>query len=437
MATAPTPSFVVKPAQLAIAALAAVFLAYEIVVVGLANRYQESNPRRALAWNANDPDALVRLARSLLDTRIPRSKDGAAVPADQRSARNLSAQTLNEIAEASTRALSVEPSLAPALANLALVEEGRNQPDRARALMDLAYARNLRDTVAQNWLLEDSLRRQDFRKAVATLDTMLRTREAFPEIQAYLSILTALAVFPPAMPAVAEALSRQPLWRANFFGALLSAPAKSDALERLYTIMDRLPNAPTLRETQPYIDMLVKDQKYEQAHRVWAASMAQPGAADATLFNADFQFPASGAGFDWALQSARGADVAVRGAPPEPRTLNVEFSGARVGAIGVSHLLYLAPGNYVFSGEAYAPSLQTPVGLTWTLTCVGPARTILATTPAIRSAPNWSPFEATIVVPGTACGAQALRLELPARVALEQQISGEIAFRQLKIERRS
>ena len=104
--------------------------------------------------------------------------------------------------------------------------------------------------------------------------------------------------------------------------------------------------------------------------------------------------------------------------------MRVVFSNTRVPYRQVSKLLVLPPGQYQLDGTVKAEGLDTPRGMRWTVSCVGSNGAPLAMTDDYLGTFSWRAFSVSFAVPQQGCVAQTLRIELDARVALDQQAAG-------------
>jgi hypothetical protein len=113
--------------------------------------------------------------------------------------------------------------------------------------------------------------------------------------------------------------------------------------------------------------------------------------------------------------------------------LAVDFFGGRVPFQHVQHDLLLPPGKYRLRGQERAEALQNERGLRWRIACTHEPAGTLAATENLRGDVDWRPFAVDFEVPET-CGAQRLFLELPARVLMEQEVSGGVRYKDLDVE---
>jgi tetratricopeptide (TPR) repeat protein len=393
------------------------FLAWEIATRTMAVVYERTDPERALNWDSRDAIALLELAQRDISTLAP----GKTPPqADLAQARGLAEQ-----------ALRLDPLAPRALTDLGRIAEGQGDAPRAAALMELAGKRALRDALAQGWLVNHALSRGDFATALHHLDAILRTQPG--ALDQTLPLLVAFISYPGAATPLVHLLETDPPWRAWFLDAAASLLADRAALGRFYAELGAGPHPPSQQELQPYFDRLIKDGLFKEAYAAWVETLPPGRRADpGLLYNGAFQYPLSGAEFDWKVVQSLGADVEIAGGA-EDRTLRVEFSGARVDFHNVSHLLALQPGTYRLSGEVEAEALHTERGLWWRVFCASRPDLSLGSSELVSDSTPWRTFTLSFAVPAEGCQAQVLQLELPARIALEGVISGVVSYRHLTI----
>jgi hypothetical protein len=339
----------------------------------------------------------------------------------------VSAENLAKARALAEEALCDEPLAPGVLTILGRIAEMQGDQKRAEALMELVGQRALRDYYAQAWLANNALKKGDFAGVLPHLDAILRTQPDMADRP--LQLLAAFISVPRALFPLEELLKTDPPWRPWFLQEVAAKSSDRAALERLYADLAAGAHPPTDKELGFYLDRLIKDGSYDKAYQVWHATLSAPQAADqALLYDGNFQYPLSGAAFDWQIQEALGADVDVAGG-----SLRIEFSGARVDFKNVSHLLVLPAGSYRLSGEVEAEELHTERGLWWRVFCLGHPDASLGETELVASSTPWRPFDLTFQIPAESCPAQVLQLELPARVALEKRIEGVVSYRNMAV----
>jgi hypothetical protein len=220
--------------------------------------------------------------------------------------------------------------------------------------------------------------------------------------------------------------------------AFLANRSEFDASAALLQALAAARAPATPAELSFYLDALVQENLFERAYFAWLDSLpADRSQQIAYVYNGDFAAPLENSPFDWRFAAQNVADVGVAGSPA-PATgpaLRIEFTGRRVSAPLASELLMLPPGDYVLSGNAMTEQLVNERGLWWTLSCADKDRNLsLGSTERMSGNRPWQKFATRFEVPPS-CTAQWLRLELAARVSLEQQVSGTAWFGGLSVRR--
>jgi hypothetical protein len=330
------------------------------------------------------------------------------------------------------RALLASPLESAALRILATVAQHRAEPDRAEALMREAGARWPFDQTAQVWLLNRALADGDYSKALHHIDILLRTRPHTGE--SLLPTLLALAGTEGAVEALADRLSAAPPWREWMLREL--AKGSEDPLRplALFTAMRARGSSASPAELTPFLQRLIDSGRAPEAYILWVQSLpAEELQHLGNVINPGFERPLAGVPFDWTIASPRGSAVRIADSPDgaEGRTLRLDFTGGRVAFRHVSQTLLLAPGDYRIAVRGRTEELRNERGLWWTLSCAaGPQ---LATTERISGSTPWTMLEMQVSIPAGGCEAQVLRLELAARVPLEQQVSGAAWFDDVQV----
>lgn len=407
--------------------------AWRIVSDTMAHTLAASDPERALSWNSHNAAALLKLAQQHLAEALLAPDQSAGQSIDQLSRNPSSKADLNEARLLVEHAIRFDILAPGAFTDLARIFDAQGDNRRAETLMELAGQRALRDPVAQGWLLEHALRRGNFVAALPHLDALLRTH---PQVlDRSLPLVVALVSYPAAAGPLTRLLATDPPWRTWFMSAVPARVSNQAALVRFYTALQAGPRPPTEKELQPYLDRLVKDGSYKEAYSRWVESLPlERRTSLGLLYDGNFTNPIENSEFGWKIQSQPGAYIELTGAAGKPdRALLIEFSGARVNFHNVSHLLLLQPGRYQLSGEFEAESLRTERGLWWRLYCVEKPEQTLAHTSLVTQSGPWRPFSISFEIPAKGCLAQELRLELPARIAPETEISGSASYRHMEL----
>jgi hypothetical protein len=95
----------------------------------------------------------------------------------------------------------------------------------------------------------------------------------------------------------------------------------------------------------------------------------------------------------------------------------------------------LTPGNYRFAGK-YTGEVVGPRGLRWRVFCAGAAAKPIGESSMIGGVVSaWQDVDFSFAVPAADCRAQYVQLDLDARMASEQLVTGSMMFDQLQISR--
>lgn len=394
--------------------LAALWIGWRIVADTAAQNMATLAPHTALIWNSGEVAALDQQAQQILA-----DPDGDLDAAQNWAQRALQWHPLDE------RALSL----------LGLIAERKGDRGQADLLMRRAGARSWRDMTTHAWLFDRDFRAKDYAQALQQIDAIMRVAPLDLRTRLF-PALAAFTVEPRAVTALTDFLAESPPWRSWLLLNLSIALANKTRLDELYAALQNTRKPPTAAELAPYLNRLIKDGDYTLAHRIWQATLpASQRANEKYPYNRDFDSPIDGMPFNWTLETIPGADIQIVVAPDggQKRALLVEFSGARVSFANVRQLMLLPPGRYNFSGKVKTEALQTSRGLWWRLYCAETPRNTLGQTDLVSGTMPWTDFSVDFTVPDQECTAQRLQLELPARVASEMQIEGQVWYQYLRI----
>ena len=388
-------------------------LAWRILCHAAADLLAPDEPQAALFWEPTNPVALTNLAQNDL-TKPDETHSRAA-------------------ADYAARLILGDPLAPGALSLYGMATVRMGEVVRAEIIFRVAAAHLPIDLVAHGWLYERALKKGDLFAALAELDILLRGRP-FMTPQIGPSVQALIGTDAEGEAGFERLLSTLPPWRTLLLAYLSSDLKDPDALVRLFGRLQASAAPPTAEEMRPYLDRLVRESRFDQAYLAWLNHLPADRLAHlGLLYNDRFQYPVSNLPFDWSILPVSGASVEVVSEEKE-RILNVEFYGARVSFAHVGHLLMLAPGKYVFSGSARTENLDNERGLRWRIYCVTDPAGSLATTELLKKTTPSHLFRAPFSVPPTGCAAQTLVLEIPARIALETQVSGSASFSSLSID---
>lgn len=336
-----------------------------------------------------------------------------------------------------TTALRNDPLNARALRILGQLAEADGDDSGASKFMHAAAQVSLHQNYANYWLMRKSLQEQDYKSAIGYADVLLRTT---PQSDVY--VVPALAKISEDKTGAAlmkTVLARNPPWRQQFFSLLPNYVTDARTpLDLMFALRnDAVPL--TTQDTRAYVYFLIAHKFYSLAYYAWLQFLpAQDLRQVGLLYNGNFDIPVSGLPFDWTIIPGAGVtiDVVPRPDKKDSGALLVDFQFGRVAYHSVRELVMLTPGSYEFSGEYYG-KLLGPRGVKWRIVCADTgATTNGGESPMITGVTKeWTKLGFTFTVPDKGCVGQYVRLDLEARTASEELISGSILFGNLRISR--
>lgn len=390
------------PVLQSVAVLAATLLLGRwLLLNGMAVALDKTSPRSALAWQADDPEALIRVNE--------REND---VLAKARRAREV---------------LRLRPLDGRAYRQIAETRVAAGDLEGARALFRIALRRSPRDRFSHAWLADDALAQGRVEEALAHLDLLLRIDGVLrPRLFGYLA---AQAARPGFREALVRTLATRPSWASEFLLDWASQPGSGRDLDAVCRALlaANTPLDGSVRNA--WIASLVRDERWTDAWRAWTAPPG-PERASRTdaMFNGGFDLEPAGA-FDWVVESSQGASIDRMAAPEKDgdAALRLEFLDERVDFKPVTQLRLLSPGRYRFEANVRLEALDTERGLRWSIACVRSPDRPLGSSELLRGEKAWTSVQFEFIVPA-GCPAQRIALELAARTALEHRISGVAWF---------
>lgn len=386
------------------------FVGWRSTSIGMADWWARQNPEAALEWRPDHAEAALQAAE-------------VAVYSDAASP---------VVAESSRSSIAAYPLDGRAYRLLA--DAPGTPPNLARALHEIAAERSPRDYLSQAWAINDALQADDYARALARLDNMMRAR---PEIAHHLTpVLAGIASTPEAQAALAAVLSQNPPWRDTVFPRLIDAASSGQVLGALMEDLRARPGGVTAVEQATWLNRLVRDKQYGIAYLAWIASLSSAQQQSiGNVYDGGFEFEPSGAPFDWNFQQVAGAQIeiaAVEGGSGRT-SLRIAFDERATQFSHVSQTLLLAPGRYRFSGRERMADMGESRGLMWAVTCVEDGKPLLETA-RMSGDHDWQAFGADFDVPVLGCTAQQLALRMPP--GSESSLAGAAAFDDLAIETR-
>jgi hypothetical protein len=369
-------------------------------------------PEQALQVHSEQPTALLKLAQTKLDA------------SDDKQARRLA-----------ERALLSDPLNARAMRILGQIAELSNDGPRSWQFMQASVRRSLNESLAMVWLMYKTAERRDYAAAMNYADVLLRTRPQLGK-DVVIPVLARIAENKEAVVAFKEMLSRHPPWRAQFFDALPGSITDARTPLDLLMALKHSPAPPATSELGSYLNFLIGRKFYALAYYTWLQLLPPEQISGAGfVFNGGFTTVPSGLPFDWLISAGAGATVEIDTVPDDGgnRALFARFEDGRVDFGRVAQLIMLAPAQYRLEAT-YKGTLLGQRGLKWRVTCVEGPSTAIGESGMIKGITSaWKTVEFSFTVPGSNCPAQYLHLDLDARMASEQFVSGEVWFDNVRI----
>ena len=459
-------------------------LTWLVVSRSLAAYLAEVAPQSALWLNPQQPEALTNLAdRSFnspltadeqsgvadqapdrLNANASENSEGSAATADQSPGRqNKTSEnapsTANGAADSHNltdafsmidSSRSVDLSALRAEAVTAVTNEPLNpralrllgqladtSQDDASALKFMTAAAHIsqHENVALYWLMRKSAAAGDYKTAINYADSLLRTNPGLARI--VVPVLAHFAGDKASIDSLKAVLDGDPPWRGLFFALLPESVTDARTPLNLLLALKSSPNPPTADDINRYLHLLVAHKFYDLAYYTWLQFLPLDELRNAgLLFNGSFDMAPSGAPFDWTITEGSGVTVDI--VPTDKtgeRALMVDFLYGRVDYHSVFELVMLPPGSYQLTGQ-YNGKIIGPRGLKWRIVCANATRTRLGESLMIIGVTSgWKKVNFNFTVPAADCRAQYVELDLDARMASEQLVSGSMLFNDLDISR--
>jgi hypothetical protein len=439
--------------RIALVAFAAI-LFWLVVSRSLAAYFADSVPTAALWLSPGNANALVNLADSALNVRLvdrPAEKgagnEDSADPAvgDAADSRGLSdvfetigqnrSVDLSSISSEVETALRNEPLNAQALRILGQVADVAKDNAKAWKFMHAAARLSLHENMANYWLLRKSTDAADYKAVIYYADVILR---AAPGFGTFVMPLLAQATHDQAANNLLKSvLAANPPWRRGFFAMLPNAVADARTPLDLLSSLRTSAVPPASADLDPYLEFLIAHKFYDLAYYAWLQFLPPRELRSVgLLFNGSLEFSPSGLPFDWVIQPGSGVTVDVVPRPDREgqHALLVDFQYGRVDYRSVRQLVLLRPGTYQFAGK-YKGELVGPRGMRWRVLCADTGKRV-AESPMISGiASAWRDVDFSFTIPSTDCRAQYVLLDLDARMASEQLVSGSMLFDEMRISR--
>lgn len=448
-----------SPLRIIVLSLSAVVLIWLVASRSFTAYLADTAPQVALWFDPQQPQALVNLADQSIGAMV--KPVAATLPVDEAQDqesvgpgnvttdrkhlelnrafatfdpnRNVDLATIRVWAEF---ALLRDPLNASALRLLGQVAIVTGDKADAAKFMNAAARVSLHESSAVYWLMLKSTEADDYKTAISYADALLRTNRGLAPY--VVPLLGRFAEQKTSNSLVKAVLDGNPPWRDLFFTYLPSN--MSDARTPLDLLLSLRTSAvpPTNKEIGDYLTFLIARKFYDLAYYTWLQFLPADELRTAgLLYNGNFEIKPSGLPFDWVITPGVGVtvDIVPVANNNDGHALLIEFLYGRVDYHSVRELVLLPPGTYQFDGQ-YQGKLVGPRGLKWRLICADDASMPIGESPMISGATStWKEIKFMFTVPATNCRAQYVRLDLDARMASEQLVSGSVLINQLHISR--
>ncbi len=413
----PQPALLTRSARITLAVLGplALYLAWRVLTLGLADLWVESNPERALFWRPSHPQALLDAADDdVSHLKFPEAKALAL------------------------RTLAAYPLEGRAYRELGDVADFFGDQRDAKRLLTLALHRAPRDVSTRTKLIEYDLKTGNLQQALHQIDIVLRIQpEIIPDLVPRLVGLSQDSV-------VVEPLSRiliaRPPWRQIYLATLATTSPDPEAVDRVFAQRggnDLMRGGGT--EADLLVQRQIKDGRWAQAYAAWANTLSKTEQTVlGNVYDGGFTFPPSNKGFAWQIPNrGTGYDVLVA-----PRTrfttdnvMQIRFNGLPLNYQPIKQLLVLGSGHYRLTGMGQAGAMTSDDGLQWVVACAEGQSQVLAKSQPFTGDMAWNSFDVEFDVPDTDCEAQWLRLDLGTGIFRGQPLEGAAIFDNLEITR--
>lgn len=461
-------------------AIVGALLIWLVISKSLVAYLADVSPKTALRLSPGDPQALINLADAALNGNSPLfgagapdqsailqnrpitpalTPDGAGGPSPESKGADKSpeghdtvsdsdkvnsafaavgpAQTLDlaTVQNEVLAAVNDDPLDARALRLLGQTADAGGDDADAIKMMRAAAQLSLHENIAAIWLMRKSVEAGDYKSAIGYADTLLRTNLSLgPYV---VPILARFSDSKPSSDLVKSLVDSNPPWRQMFFAFLPRSVADVRTPLDILLSLKATKTPPTSDELGAYLNYLIDHKYYSFAYYAWLQFLTPDELQHVgLLYNGNFARPPSGLPFDWDIKQGSGVSIDIEDADKNGNHgLSVDFLYGRVEYHSVNELVVLPPGDYQFTGK-YRGELIGPRGLKWRVACANDSSAPIAESAMIGGAASqWTDIAFTFSVPATACPAQYIRLDLDARMASEQLVTGSMMFTNLGISR--
>ncbi len=364
---------------------------------------------------------------------------GAARPAQTVALPSpLTAKESAEIRAYALTSLASEPLNARALRILGQLADAAGDEASAFKYMRAAASRSLAENIAIYWMMQKSFEKKDYAGAIYYSDVFLRKHPQFIEQTVPMLAKMAESTDQKAVGELKQMLAQNPPWRSTFFDNLPWQVTDARTPLNMLLSVRETPTPASFANLNSYFALLLRHKLYELAYYTWLQFLPTDELASiGYLANGDFERAPTGTPFDWGIAQGPGitVDIVPRPDATDQRALYIELGPGRVEFPGLTQMILLSPGTYRLTGKIKG-ELTGRRGLQWRVICVGANIPAIGEGPMfVGMAPVWADFELRFTVPEQECRAQQVRLDLAARSASEQLVSGSVWYDDLQVSR--
>lgn len=299
-----------------------------------------------------------------------------------------------------------EPISSDALATYAALK-GSARVDELRRLFGLTERLSRRNTIAQLWLIEDAVAREDISGAILHYDRLMRYSPEMRKVT--LPVLVAASGDPAIRNALVPVLKQRPLWSTDFMAQLATSGTDPFAIETLIRALKPDPSQEMQRRVlELALRRLLTLKGYQQAAALANFLEDKPGSMRGVT-NGTFENPHGILPFAWWYRDE--GSIRAYQDMVQSGSQGLVVSVASDGPVNVTQqLVGLAPGRYVFSGKVGGVAGEArpyfePL-------CVDGKKLDRLVLPVSSNA--GAPFRFTLEIPNAGCALQWLNLWTPA-----------------------
>lgn len=351
---------------------------------------------------------LARTAPAIAYRIDPANPEVAAAQANFLVMTATDASAVKQVEQVAREAVAGGPLAPFAVRNLGFAIQAAGDKPGAVALVNLSGRISHRDFLAHAWLLEEERRAGRMPQAVHQADLLMRQRTSnYPQI---LPIMVGLLADRRAVPPLAQALARDPVWRSSFLDAMAWDASNLGTKFALLTAIKARGSPATNAEIAPLFRKAWNRVDPRALGKQWDRLVTLPAAArSGLLIDGGFEYPDLPPPFAWTLYPNEDVYAERARRSDSGHALFVSFEATRDVDFGGQQLL-LAPGRYRLTGTMMGQDSVSPGQFAWKLRCGGgrAARTVQSV-PLNPVRDEWRGFAATVTVP-EGCAQQQLWL---------------------------